>query len=78
MKQYQGLIKREFYINVGVEAENLNEARLKIRKLAEVMPPDCYDYEAPMHVYCKEMNSTEKMRFFDTVENTQFNIVRDE
>lgn len=78
MKRYQGLIKREYYINVGVEAKDLNDARRKIHDMAVVMPPDCYDYEAPMHIYCKEMNSKDKMLLSEVVEAAQFNVVRDE
>ena len=43
-----------FYTNVGVEAKDLNEARRKVREMAEVMPPDVYDYEEPTFLYVKE------------------------
>lgn len=71
MKQYHGLIKREYYINVGVEADSLNEARRKVREMAEVMPIDCYDYEAPMHIYCKELGSNDKMMFSEVIESKE-------
>lgn len=57
MKKYQGLIKRVFYTNVGVEADSLNEARRKVREMAEVMSPDVYDYEEPTFLYVKEMGA---------------------
>ena len=52
--RYQGLIKRVFYTNIGVEADSLGEARRKIRERAEALPPDVYDYEEPSFICVKE------------------------
>ena len=66
--KYRGLIKRVFYTNVGVEAQDLDEARRKVRDLAEVMEPDCYDYEEPLSVYVNKWTDNERWSFFDQVE----------
>lgn len=66
--KYQGVIKRVLYTNVGVEADSLAEAREKVRKMAECMPPDCYDYEEPSMIYLKQWKAEGNGEFIGCIE----------
>ena len=71
--KYQGVIKRVLYTNIGVEADSLVEAREKIRKMAECMEPDCYDYEEPIHIYLKQWGEEGRGQFMDCIEKENKN-----
>lgn len=59
MPEYRGVVERTFYANLGVVAANKKEATLKLRELAEALPPSDYEVASPMHLLVTSLKREE-------------------
>ena len=69
MPEFRGVVYRTYYTNLATTAESENEARVKLRDLAEQLKPEDYDYAEPLHLLVSPLKRNEPVAAENVVDH---------
>lgn len=69
MPEFKGVVYRTYYANLATTAESEQEARVKLRDLAEQLKPEDYDYAEPLHLLVSPLKRNEPVAAENVVDH---------